>query len=220
MSIFANRQDAGRKLAAALSSLRGEDCVVLALPRGGVPVAAEVATALHAPLDLIFVRKIGAPGWPELAIGAIVDGGTPMVVRNEDVITSTGTSDAEFASVCAREKDEIERRRARYFSGRTPLDPKGRVAIVIDDGIATGATMRAALRATRTRGPRQLILAVPVAPQETLTSFVEEADRIVCLASPAPFGAVGYYYRDFAQTEDDEVVALLNANRKMLAAQV
>lgn len=208
---FQDRVDAGRQLAKALSDFKGQDCVVLALPRGGVPVAAEVAAALKAPLDLILVRKIGAPVQPELAIGAVVDGGAPIVVRNEEVMRLSGTREAEFDAICKRELAEIERRRKLYMGGRPPLDPKGRIAIVVDDGLATGATMRAALRATRKRGPKMLVLAVPVAPPETLESFRDEADRIVCLERPEDFGAVGYFYRDFRQVSDDEVIAMLSA---------
>ena len=208
--LFRDRADAGRKLAAALLSYKGEDCVVLALPRGGVPVAAEVAKALQAPLDLLLVRKIGAPSQPELAVGAVVDGGTPIIVRNDDVIRLSGTSEREFDTICAREQAEIERRRKHYLAGKAPLDPRGRVAIVIDDGIATGATMRAALRATRMRRPKKLVLAVPVAPSETLESLRAEADQIVCLASPEPFGAVGYFYDNFDQVEDEQVTAILS----------
>ncbi len=206
---FRNRQDAGRQLAAALSQYKGKDCIALALPRGGVPVAAEVAKALNAPLDLILVRKIGAPDQPELALGAVVDGGTPIVVHNEAVMAMSGASAAEFDAICARELAEIERRRSMYLGSRRPLDPKGRIAIVIDDGLATGATMRAALRATRQRGPKKLVMAVPVAPPETLDEFRSLADEIVCLESPVVFGAVGYFYRDFRQVTDEEVVAAL-----------
>jgi predicted phosphoribosyltransferase len=184
-------------------------CAVLALPRGGVPVAAEVASFLRAPLDLILVRKIGAPMQPELAIGAVVDGGAPVTVRNRELIEDTGTSEREFQALCKRELAEIERRRAEYLGGRTPADPKGRIAIVIDDGIATGATMRAALQATRMRKPKKLILAVPVAPAETLESLRQEADEVICLETPKYFGAVGHFYEDFGQLTDDDVRDIL-----------
>ena len=165
---FRNRADAGRKLAAALAAYKDERPVVLALPRGGVPVAAEVAAALDAPLDLVLVRKLGVPIQPELAMGAVVDGTAPIVVRNEDVIRLTGVSEEDMQAVCAEELAEIERRRGRYLGTRARVDIAGRVAIVVDDGIATGATTRAALRALRLRSPKKLILAVPVAPTETL----------------------------------------------------
>jgi len=179
--------------------------VILALPRGGVPVAAEVAAVLDAPLDLVLVRKIGVPLQPELAMGAVVDGGSPLVVRNEDVMTLAGVSESDFKSVCDSELAEIERRRLRYLGNRPRVDVAGRVTIVIDDGIATGATTRAALRATRTREPKRLILAVPVAPTDTLAAMREEADDVVCLEDYEFFGAIGLYYSDFRQISDQEV---------------
>jgi predicted phosphoribosyltransferase len=206
---FENRVDAGRQLAAALAKYKDQQPVVLALPRGGVPVAAEVAIALQAPLDLVMVRKIGVPMQPELAMGAVVDGGASIVVRNEDVIRLTGIEEAEFQSVCDRELAEIERRRRRYLGGRAPVDVAGRTAIVVDDGIATGATTRAALRATRMRNPRKLVLAVPVAPTESLAEMRREADDIVCLEDYESFGAIGFYYRDFRQISDEEVIEIL-----------
>lgn len=208
--LFRDRKEAGRKLAAALASFKGQDCVVLALPRGGVPVGAEIAESLGAPLDVLLVRKIGVPYQPELAIGAVVDGGNPIVVRNEDILRSTGTTAQAFDAVCKQELGEIERRRRAYVGGRQTLDPAGRIAIVVDDGIATGATMRAALRATRARKPGKLVLAVPVAAAETLADLGHEVDQTVCLATPEPFGAVGYFYGDFGQVTDDEVIALLS----------
>jgi putative phosphoribosyl transferase len=206
---FADRSEAGRRLAAVLAGYRNEACVVLALPRGGVPVAAEVATALSAPLDLILVRKIGVPAQPELAMGAVVDGGKPIVVRNDDVIAITGISAAEFRAVCDRELAEIERRRSLYLGGRPAADVAGRVAIVIDDGVATGATTRAALRAIRARHPRRLVLAVPVAPTSSLDELGAEADEVVCLESHEPFGAIGWFYDDFSQVPDEEVTRIL-----------
>lgn len=202
---FVDRIDAGRQLALALKAYRGEACVVYALPRGGVPVAAEVARALEAPLDLLLVRKIGAPMQPELAVGAVVDGFSPVIVRNEDVLRMTGTSNAEFDAICARERTEIERRRKRYLANRPPHDPDGKLAIVVDDGIATGATMRAALRAIRRRHPRKVVLAVPVAAPDALQSLKSEVDEIVCLETPPDFGAIGFYFDDFRQLNDDDV---------------
>src|SRR3984893_1889974 len=178
---FRNRSDAGRKLAQALAGYKDQQPVILALPRGGVPVAAEVAAALNAPLDLGLVRKIGVPSQPELAMGAIVDGSSPLVIRNEDVIRLTGVDKAEFQAVCDRELAEIERRRRLYIGDRDRIDVEGRPVIVIDDGVATGATTRAALRATRMRGPKTLVLAVPVAPSDSLTELRREADDIMCL---------------------------------------
>jgi predicted phosphoribosyltransferase len=206
---FVNRADAGRRLATALAPYKEQQPVILALPRGGVPVAAEVATAFGAPLDLILVRKIGVPYQPELAMGAVVDGSTPLVVRNEDVIALAGVSDSEFKAVCDQELAEIERRRQHYLGNRSRTEVDGRVAIVIDDGIATGATTRAALRATRGRNPKKLVLAVPVAPTDTLVIMRKEADDVVCLEEYPDFGAIGFYYLDFRQISDQEVIETL-----------
>jgi putative phosphoribosyl transferase len=205
---FRNRTDAGRQLAKALAAYKDQEPVILALPRGGVPVAAQVAAALHAPLDLILVRKIGVPFQPELAMGAIVDGGTPIIVRNEDVIRLAGIDEAEFAAICDSELAEIERRR-RYLGSRERVDVAGRTAIVIDDGVATGATTRAALRATRMRGPKKLVLAVPVAPTDSLATLRDNADEVICLEDHEFFGAIGAYYVDFDQVGDEEVIKLL-----------
>lgn len=206
---FANRQDAGRKLAALLMPYKDADPVVLALPRGGVPVAAEIAQALDCPLDLLLVRKIGVPSQPELAMGAVVDGRDPVTVRNEDVIALADISEAEFARVRDRELAEIERRHRDYLGDRPPAAIAGRTAIVVDDGVATGATTRAALRAVRMREPKQLVLAVPVGPTETLEALAEEVDAIVAVESHEPFGALGYFYDDFRQLEDEDVIAIL-----------
>lgn len=210
---FVNRTEAGSKLAAALSGFHDQDPVVLALPRGGVPVAFEISRALDAPLDLIVARKIGVPFQPELAMGAVVNGDTPIVVRNDDVIGLAGVDEAEFDAVCRREIDEIKRRRDRYLGGRPPVDVAGKTAIVVDDGIATGATVRAALRATRTRTPKRLVLATPVAPNDTLKELRSEVDEVVCLESHEFFGSIGAYYDDFSQVSDEEVIALLAAAR-------
>lgn len=207
---FDDRTDAGRMLAKGLSRYKARQPVILALPRGGVPVAAEVATALHAPLDLVLVRKIGVPFEPELAMGAVVDGATPLVVRNEDVIRSAAIDEADFDAACDNELAEIHRRRQRYLGQRVRVDIAGRTAIVVDDGIATGATTRAALRATRLRNPKTLVLAVPVAPSDTLAALHADADEIVCLEDHTLFGAIGYYYRDFRQVSDQEVIDILD----------
>jgi putative phosphoribosyl transferase len=188
---FKDRTQAGRKLAEALAEYRSERAIVLALPRGGVVVAAEVAASFRAPLDLILVRKIGVLQQPELAMGAVVDGETPLVVRNEDVIRLTGISESDFKSVCDKELAEIERRRRRYLGSRERPDVSGRVTIVIDDGIATGATTRAALQATRLRGPSKLVLAVPVAPADALASMRQAANDVICLEDHEDFGAIG-----------------------------
>lgn len=209
MMAFRNRSDAGRRLAKALSSYKGRHVVVLALPRGGVPVAAEVAAALDAPLDLILVRKIGVPTQPELAMGAVVDGIAPIVVRNQEVIELSGTTADEFDAAYAEELAEIERRRQLYIGERARAEIAGQVVIVIDDGIATGATTRAALQAIRNRKPKELVLAVPVAPRDTITQLRQEVDALICLETPELFGAIGYFYQDFRQVSDEEVVATL-----------
>jgi predicted phosphoribosyltransferase len=206
---FSDRTDAGQQLAKALARYRQDKPVVLALPRGGVPVAAEIATALGAPLDLVLVRKIGVPYQPELAAGAVVDGGSPVVVRNEDIIRLAGVSEADFAAIRDRELAEIERRRKLYLGDRAHPALKDRTVIVVDDGIATGATTRAALRAIRTRKPRKLVLAVPVAPTSTLAELRDEADDIVCLEDHENFGAIGLFYADFSQVAVAVVTDLL-----------
>ena len=208
---FQDRRDAGRQLAAALASRFAEKPILLALPRGGVPVAAEVAKVLHAPIGLLIVRKIGLPQQPELAMGALVDGDPPLVVRNQAVIDAAGVSGAQFDKVCDRERVEARRRRDRYLGNRPAPELAGRVVIVVDDGIATGASMRAALKATRTGKPRRVILAVPVAARDTLEALRAEADEIVCLEAPADLGAIGLYYADFNQVTDGEVVAALRS---------
>lgn len=206
---FKDRSDAGRKLAVALARYKDRQPVVLALPRGGVPVAAEVAASLGAPLDLILVRKIGVPMQPELAMGAVVDGDTPIIVRNEDVIQLAGIDDSEFDAICKLELAEIERRRRRYLGNRGRVEIAGRTAIVIDDGVATGATTRAALRGTRMRQPSRLVLAIPVAPTDSLAALHDEADDVVCLEDYRLFGAIGYFYSDFRQVSDETVITLL-----------
>jgi putative phosphoribosyl transferase len=203
---FRNRSEAGQMLARALQRYAGQNPVILALPRGGVPVAAEVAAALNAPLGLVLVRKIGVPWRRELAMGAVVDGATPIIVRNEDVIRDLGIDEAEFKQVCDEQLAEIESRRRRYLGDRPPIDVKDRVTIVIDDGIATGATIRAALRATRMRAPKKLVLAVPVASTEALAEVGKEADDVTCLEGHELLGAIGFYYSDFRQTSDEEVI--------------
>ncbi len=206
---FVDRTEAGRKLAKALARYKGQRPVVLALPRGGVPVAAEVAAALDAPLDLILVRKIGVPYQPELAMGAVVDGIEPVTVRNEEVIRLAGVSEQEFNAIRDQQLAEIERRRKLYLGDRPHPPLAGRTIIVIDDGIATGATTRAALQASRLRKPSKLVLAVPVAPTDTLEKLRGEADEVVCLEDYENFGAIGLFYSDFRQVSDAEVVELL-----------
>jgi predicted phosphoribosyltransferase len=206
---FIDRNDAGLQLAKALASYKRQKPVVLALPRGGVPVATKVAEALNAPLDLLLVRKIGVPFQPELAMGAVVDGPAPLTVRNEDVITLSGVSERDFSAIRDQELAEIERRRKTYLGSRPHPELTARTVIVVDDGIATGATTRAALQAVRMRNPSKLILAVPVAPTDTLQKLRSEADEIICLEDYENFGAIGLFYSDFRQVSDTEVTELL-----------
>jgi putative phosphoribosyl transferase len=217
---FINRTDAGRQLAMALAPYKKGRPVVLALPRGGVPVAAEVATALDAPLDLILVRKIGVPFQPELAMGAVVDGVEPVIVRNEDVIQLSGVSETDFNAIRDGQLAEIERRRKLYLGDRSHPEISGRTVIVVDDGIATGATTRAALHAIRMRKPSKLVLAVPVAPTDTLKTLRGEADDIVCLEDYEDFGAIGLFYSDFRQVSDTEVIGILARHPIKLSAAV
>ncbi len=204
---FLDRPDAGRRLASRMLHLRAGDVVVLGLPRGGVPVAAEVARALGAPLDVILVRKLGVPVQPELGMGAIGEGGVRII--NPEVVAITHVTDAEIAAVERRERAELERR-ARRFRGdrrRTPL--AGRTAIIIDDGIATGSTARAACQVARAQGAVRVVLAVPIAPPSACAALAADADEVICLETPAHFLAIGEWYQDFSQTSDDEVVSLL-----------
>src|SRR6516225_9483332 len=207
--LFRDRSHAGRKLGKALVGYKAQQPVVLALPRGGVSVAGKVCAALNAPLDLILVRKIGVPFQPELAMGAVVDGSTPIIVRNEEVIRLADIDESTFKVVCDDELAEIERQRQCYLGTQARLEIGGCTAIVIDDGIATGATTRAALRATRVRNPHQLVLAIPVAPTETLIEMRQEADDVVCLEAYQRFGAIGWFYEDFTQVADEQVIAAL-----------
>ena len=216
--MFKNRKDAGRKLAARLLKYKDEHPVVLALPRGGVPVAYEVARALDAPLDIVVVRKLGAPGQPELGVGAVADGDHPQSVLNEEVVRALDVSDDYLNREVALELQEIRRRQERYRSGRAPEPIEGRTAIVIDDGIATGGSVRAALRGVRRSDPKRLVLAVPVAPPDTVESLQPEVDELVCLSMPFFFHAVGQFYEDFSQTTDEEVVELLEAARRQMAS--
>jgi putative phosphoribosyl transferase len=217
-AMFKNRKDAGRKLAARLLKYRDEHPVVLALPRGGVPVAYEVARALDAPLDIVVVRKLGAPGQPELGVGAVADGDHPQSVLNEEVVRALDVSDDYLNREVALELQEIRRRQELYRSGRAPEPIEGRTAIVIDDGIATGGSVRAALRGVRRSDPKRLVLAVPVAPPDTVESLQPEVDELVCLSMPFFFHAVGQFYEDFSQTTDEEVVELLEAARRQMAS--
>lgn len=210
MRYFRDRTDAGERLAEAVAALHPADPVVLALPRGGLPVAEPVARRLGAPLDVILVRKIGVPGHEELAAGAVVDGDAPVAVFNPDVLAVLGKSEADFADAKRRKLDEIEARRRRYLGDRAPVPVEGRTAIVVDDGIATGASMRAALQALRVRRPAKIVLAVPVAPADTIGRMRQFVDHVVALELPEPFYAVGAHYHHFDQTSDDTVTAILS----------
>lgn len=211
---FADRRDAGRRLAQSLFQFASPETLVLALPRGGVPVGFEVAQALGAKLDVLVVRKIGAPFHEELGIGAIVDGTPPQTVINEELARSVGASAEYIEAQKAKQLAEIERRKRAYRGDRPNPQIAGRTVIVVDDGIATGGTVKAALRALRGQNPKRLILAVPVAPPDTLAQLQSECDEIVCLEAPALFYAVGSFYEDFTQTEDWEVSSLLAEAQK------
>jgi putative phosphoribosyl transferase len=211
MAVFANREVAGQLLAKEVARLQPEAPVVFALPRGGVPVAAPVAVVLNAPLDLLLVRKIGVPWQPELAAGSVIDGEQPDIVLNDDVVRAAGLSASDIRSIADAELKEVERRRAIYMPGRPPMSAKGRTAILVDDGMATGASMRAAVAAVRRRGPRRIVVAVPVAAAETVREFRAIVDDLVCLAAPAHFGSVGYYYDDFQQLSDADVTSVLKS---------
>ncbi|HKM69589.1 MAG TPA: phosphoribosyltransferase [Stellaceae bacterium] len=206
---YADRSDAGHRLAGKLAHLKDRQPIVLALPRGGVAVGFEIARALEAPLDIVLVRKIGVPWQPELALGAVTDGASPEIFIDRDLADSLDIPDSYIEEETARQLEEIERRRRSYCEGRPALEIAGRTAIVVDDGIATGATMRVALQAVRRRGPARLVLAVPVAPPDTLAALATEADEAVCLEAPSRLGAIGYFYRDFHQMSDAEVTDLL-----------
>ncbi|MBW4030976.1 MAG: phosphoribosyltransferase [Acidobacteria bacterium] len=208
MEVYSDRREAGRVLAQRLGFLRGPDVVVLGLPRGGVPIAAEVAIALHAPLDVIGVRKLGLPFQPELAMGAIGEEG--VTVREEQVLAAARVSPSEFATVERAERQALNAAVARFRRGRSPLVLTGKVAVIVDDGLATGSTARAACHVARQRGAATIVVAVPVAPAEVVASF-SEADQVIAAATPEPFSAVGYHYRDFRPTSDEEVVTALDA---------
>jgi putative phosphoribosyl transferase len=206
--VFRNRQEAGRLLVGRLAAYADRaDVVILALPRGGVPVAFEIASALNAPLDVMVVRKLGVPGHEELAMGAIASGGVQVI--NEEVVRHLGLTPAVLASVAAIERHELARRERTYRGERSPVTVEGRTVILVDDGLATGSTMRAAVAALRTRGPARIVVAVPTAAPETCEEFKAEVDEMVCATTPTPFYGVGQWYDDFSQTTDEEVRDLL-----------
>jgi predicted phosphoribosyltransferase len=213
MRTFRDRREAGRVLAEELASYRQkdpeeDDVLVFGLARGGVPVAWEIAAALHAPLDVFLVRKLGVPRWSELAMGALASGGG--VVMNDNVVSSLHISDDQVREVIASETAELNRREQAYRGGRPIADPRGKVVILADDGIATGASMLVAVRALRAAGPRSIVVAVPVGPPSTCREMAQEADDVVCATMPPGFEAVGQVYADFHQVSDDEVRELLN----------
>ncbi len=210
---FRDRREAGRRLAARLRKYANRpDVMVLALPRGGVPVGYEVANALGVPLDVFVVRKLGLPGHDELAMGALASGG--VRVLDEGLIRAARVSDDDINRVTATEQAELERRETHYRGDRGALDLHGTTVVLVDDGLATGATMRAAVAALRQKGPARIVVAVPVAAPETCDAFRDIADEIVCAVTPEPFHAVGLWYDDFSQTTDDEVRTLLEARRQ------
>lgn len=213
LPVFSDRAEAGRRLGEILADRGLADPVVYALPRGGAPVGLEVARALNAPLDLALVRKIGAPRNPEVALAAVIDGGHPRTIINEDVMTASGADwdylEAERRTALA----EIDRRRRLYLAGRARVDPAGHTAIIVDDGLATGATARAAIAGLQAQGARRIILAAPVAPRALAQALGDEVEEFVCLVEPEQFRSVGAYYGDFQQVSDAEVIACLDASR-------
>ncbi|HXS11484.1 MAG TPA: phosphoribosyltransferase [Acidobacteriaceae bacterium] len=217
--MFADRIDAGQRLGARLQEFFSEEradrqIVVLALPRGGVPVAYQVAKALGSPLDVFVVRKLGAPQQPELAMGAIASGGVRAI--NEEVVRALHVTPEQLAETVERETRELERREHAYRGDRAPVDVKGRCALVVDDGVATGYTMRAAVTALRQREPGKIIIAVPVAAKDTFEELKRHADAVVCLITPFDFAAVGQWYRHFDQTSDEEVRLLLERSAEVM----
>ena len=209
--MFKDRAEAGGLLAAEIAKLSLHDPVVLALPRGGVPVADKIAEALDAPLDLVIVRKVGAPGNPELAVAAIVDGNPPDVVLNREMVEAYDLSEEELDELVKKERPELERRASAYRGRRKALSVTDKTAILVDDGAATGTTMRVAIRAMRRRSPRAVVVALPVAPSETVQELRLEADLVICLTEPAQFRALSLHYRDFHQLTDEEVTQALHA---------
>ncbi|MGQ9469634.1 MAG: phosphoribosyltransferase [Nitrososphaerales archaeon] len=206
--MFRNRTEAGKILAEALSKYKGKNPIVLAIPRGGVVVAYEVAKALNAPLDLIIPRKIGAPNQPELAIGAVTEDGTTIL--NKDILQYLRVSDDYIKGEVRRQVEEIKRRMEKYLGDKPRISIEGKAVILVDDGVATGATIRAAIASIRKRNPASIVLAIPVGPPETIEELRREADEVVCLMTPEPFFAIGQFYRSFEQTSDEEVIEILN----------
>ncbi|MGE6785430.1 phosphoribosyltransferase [Ensifer adhaerens] len=212
--LFEDRADAGRQLARAVEGESLDSPLVMALPRGGVPVAYEIAAHIRAPLEILIVRKIGAPGHSEFGLGALVDGEEPELVLNRQAIRLVRPPKGYLDAEAGRQRAEILRRRALYFGERVPASPRDRDVILVDDGIATGGTVRAAIKALKRTGARRLVVAVPVAPKSELADLASQVDRLICLATPFAFRAVGLYYRNFEQTADEEVLALMEKARR------
>jgi putative phosphoribosyl transferase len=210
--IFDNRIEAGRALGERLKYLQGQDVIVLGLPRGGVPVAHEVSKIIHAPLDVIVIRKLGVPTQPELAMGAVGEGGA--LFTNNEVLRITQISPEEFAIVQKREEEEVKIRALKFRGGKPPKSLKGRIALIVDDGIATGSTAQAACKVARVMGAGKIIIAVPVGSEEAISALKKDADEVMCLETPKDFFAVGEWYRDFASVSDEEVIDLLHTEPK------
>ena len=217
--MFENREDAGRRLARVLEGLRGQDVVVIALPRGGVVVGREIARALGAPLDVLIVRKIGAPSQPELAIGAVANGRTIQIVLDRATMGAVGVSEAEADELARVQIEEVHRREHLYRGDRPPTALEGRTIVVVDDGIATGSTLVAGLRSLGERGAKWIMVAVPCAPRQAIGRVRTLADEVVCLETPEPFRAVGLCYENFDQVSDDEVVRILGQRTEPPASE-
>jgi len=210
--VFKDRREAGQKLAQELEGKNYDSPVVIGIPRGGVPLAEEVAETLHAPLDIIVPRKIGAPGNPEYAVGAVTEDGT--VVRNEEAVQRTGADQDYLERAAEQELKEVKRRLRKYRGDRQPVDIEGKTTILVDDGVATGTTLKAAIKSAKKRNPANIVVAVPVGAESSIQDIKQEVDEVICLETPGLFGAVGQYYRSFPQTPDEEVVeAMKNAER-------
>lgn len=214
--MFTDRREAGQKLLQRLGQLDPENTVILALPRGGLPVADVIAEALGVPLDIVLVRKVGVPGQPEFAVAAVTDGKNPKITINEDVARMTGLDHDDIVRLAERELPEIRRRREIYLKGHASVPLAGKIVVVVDDGLATGATMRAALRLVREEDPARLIAAIPVAPAAMIAALDSECDEVICLECPAEFHAVGLHYRDFEQVSDATVSNIIEHHARRL----